>query len=90
MQGKELVVYENRPVALSLEGIAPIRDYDGVIFTCASSAERLAEAMGTGWGACKVYSIGPKTTVCLEKLGVTDVIEAGQSTYEGLAQCICR
>ncbi len=89
-QCKELVVYENRPVALSLEGIAPIRDYDGVIFTCASSAERLAEAMGTGWGACKVYSIGPKTTVCLEKLGVTDVIEAGKSTYEGLAQCICR
>ncbi len=87
---KELVVYENRPVAFGTEGLAPIGDYDGVIFTCASSAERLAEAVGTDWGLCKAYSIGPKTTVCLERLGVAEIIEADKSTYEGLAHCICR
>lgn len=87
-QCKELVVYENRPVALGQEGLPSIGDYDGAIFTCASSAERLAEAIGTDWGSCKAYSIGPKTTACLKKLGVAGIIEAGKSTYEGLAQCI--
>lgn len=87
---KELVVYENRPVALEKEGLSPIGDYDGVIFTCASSAERLAEAVGTDWGTCKAYSIGPKTTICLERIGVAQAIEADKATYEGLAACICR
>lgn len=87
---EEVVVYENRPITPELGLLKPMDRYDGVAFTCASSAQRFMEAMGKAWGGCKAYSIGPKTTAYLKANGVGQVLEAGQCTYEGLTERICR
>lgn len=82
----EIAVYENQPVKPDLVSLRPIEEYDGVLFTCASSAKRLLDALGdAGEKAKAVYSIGPKTTAYLEKRGVKEVRQAGRATYEGLA-----
>ncbi len=77
-------VYENRSCPIEpREG-----GYDGILFTCASSARRFVDAFGKGWEPCSVYSIGKKTTACLQALGVRNILEAQQSTYEGLVECV--
>lgn len=82
---EEIVIYENQAVKPELGKLRPLGDYDGVFFTCASSVERLFGALGTEWEKfCRIYSIGPKTTACLKLYGVEEVLEATQSTYEGL------
>lgn len=84
---EEIVVYENRAVELDLKGLRPFADYDGVLFTCASSVERLIGEVREELRQCrKIYSIGPKTTACLKVYGVKGVLEAEESTYEGLVQ----
>ena len=84
-----MVVYENHPVTPEMGLLKPMESYDGVAFTCASSAKRFMDAMG--WqGLCKIYSIGPKTTAFLKANGIGQVLEANQCTYEGLVECICR
>ena len=85
---EEIVVYENQPAEPKQEEILPLAEYDGILFTCASSAERLIHAFGKDWGQCRIYSIGPKTTACLETHGVEHVQEAGQHSYEGLAELV--
>ncbi len=87
---EEVVVYENRSTAPEPGLLQSVEKYDGVAFTCASSAKRFMEALGTDRNLCRVYSIGPKTTAFLKSKGVEQVWEAGQSTYEGLTECICR
>ncbi len=69
-----------------LSGERGIREYDGILFTCASSAKRFLEAFGEGWASCQAYSIGPKTTACLQANGIRNILEACPSTYEGLVQ----
>lgn len=86
---EEVVVYENHPVEPEMELLKPMESYDGVAFTCASSAKRFMDAMGQQ-GLCKIYSIGPKTTAFLKANGIGPVLEASQCTYEGLVECICR
>ncbi len=83
---EEIVVYENCKVEPKLDGLAPLEDYDGILFTCASSAKRLMEAMEDVQKRCRIYSIGPKTTSFLKKSGITSVLEAECSTYDGLAE----
>lgn len=85
---EEIVVYENRAVEPDRKKILPITEYDGILFTCASSAERLIRVSGKEWGQCRVYSIGPKTTDCLKAHGVKNVMEAGQASYEGLVELL--
>lgn len=86
---QEIVVYENRRVTPDLRKIEPLGEYDGILFTCASSAERLLDAAGEQWGKWKgIYSIGPKTTAYLKRRGVDRVVEAKQATYEGMAESI--
>lgn len=83
---REITVYENCAAKPDLEGLAPLHEYNGILFTCASSAKRLSKAMGNIWDLCKIYSIGPKTTEFLKKSGAKAVLESKHSTYEGLAE----
>ena len=84
------MVYENRSVTPEPGLLQSVAACDGVAFTCASSAERFMNAVGKDWGSCGVYSIGPETTAFLKSKGVEQVLEAEQSTYEGLTERICR
>ncbi|MBD5460926.1 MAG: hydroxymethylbilane synthase [Lachnospiraceae bacterium] len=90
---QELEIYENREAALDLAGLSAPEEYDGVFFTCASSVRRLCGAMqaerdtiGREWRWKKVFSIGPKTTAQLAEAEAANVLEARQSTYEGLVE----
>ena len=87
---KEIVVYENQAVKPDFKKLQPLSKYHGILFTCASSAERLLTAIGKEWDFCnKIYSIGPKTTEFLKSKGIEDVLEAEKSSYEALVElCI--
>lgn len=87
---EEIVVYENESVPLEQREFGTIKDYDGIIFTCASSAARLIEKSGKEWAASvTAFSIGPKTTACLRKLGVENIQEAKRADYDTLCELIC-
>ncbi len=81
---KEVIVYENCAVKPEETARVFYEAYDGVFFTCASSAERLIEAYGKEFGSCRVYSIGPKTTERLENYGIHVAYEAKTASYESL------
>lgn len=86
-QFEEIVLYKNQAVEPDLTAVRPLAEYDGILFTCASSARRLFEALGDGWKCgVKLFSIGPKTTACLKELGADSVWEAERATYEALAE----
>jgi uroporphyrinogen III methyltransferase/synthase len=88
-----LNVYEN--VICEPDSNEDLFSYDGILFTCASSAKRLLQhcdedtriALGTH---TDIYSIGPKCSAALSSLGVTPVTESAVSTYEGLYNTILR
>lgn len=91
-QFREVNVYENRAVKIDVEDM-DWDAYDGVFFTCASSAERLLahvpREMVTRWEKeNKLYSIGPKTTEYLNKYGIMQVIQTEHATYESLISSI--
>ena len=72
-----------------MERLKPLQEYDGILFTCASSAGRFLDAAGEQWGKWNdIYSIGPKTTAQLKKYGIEKIIEAKQCTYEGIAEVV--
>jgi uroporphyrinogen III methyltransferase/synthase len=82
-----LNVYEN--IATDVDCSDNLSAYDGILFTCASSAERLLgpcdeETRITLGTRTAIYSIGPKCSAALRALGVSPVKEASVSTYEGL------
>ena len=81
---EEIEVYENQAVKPDLETLRKPEGYDGILFTCASSARRLLEAAGNEWKQCRAFSIGSKTTACLKECGMERTIETEVSTYEGL------
>lgn len=81
---EEIEVYENQAVKPDLETLRKPEGYDGILFTCASSARRLLEAAGNEWKQCRAFSIGSKTTACLRECGMERTIETEVSTYEGL------
>lgn len=94
-----LNVYDNVVCEPKINGTpASINDeelisYDGIFFTCASSAERLLggknlEFLQQLGVHTSIYSIGPKCSRALGSLGITPVIEAGVHTYEGLLRLI--
>lgn len=87
---EEVVVYENQEVKIELEWIRALEEYDGILFTCASSVERMIKGLGDRIVQFrKVYSIGSKTTACLKEYGVKEVLEAAYATYEGMVElCI--
>lgn len=86
---KEVVVYENKAVEPQVQTIRFLEQYDGILFSCASSAERFfAFAEDAQVKNRRIYSIGKKTTQCLEALGITEVRQAKRATYEGLVDRI--
>lgn len=74
-------VYENKEVT----AVCKWKDYDGIFITSASLAVRLFQNYDTNRPLPVVYSIGPKSTDCLKKLGIKEIIEAGEPSYEALA-----
>ena len=87
---KKIVCYENVPSGTKLtdEEKKVVADCDGSIFTCGSNAIFAASQLEKIPG--KIYSIGPACSKCLERNGVTDVIEAEESSYDGLLEIIER
>lgn len=84
---KEVVIYENKSVEFDIKEAGNITNYDGVIFTCASSATRFIQKAGKEWvNSVTSYSIGPKTTACLKKLGIENIQEAEWADYESLCE----
>lgn len=86
-------VYENVEVPLSDDWMDEDITYDGILFTCASSAERfLSSETRRSWlyGKRKmdVYAIGPKCRQKLESFGILDTVEASASTYEAMVHTI--
>lgn len=83
---QKICVYENRAVEVR-EG----KVQKNVLFTCASSAERWIKSLdlehANQWKQeGKAYSIGPKTSEKLRKMGVKHIIEAPKSGYRELAK----
>lgn len=74
-------VYENREIPVSCE----LENYDGIFITCASSAARLFGGKEENRKLPAVYSIGPQCTQKLKELGVTEIAEAEEPSYEALA-----
>lgn len=67
--------------------------YDGIFFTCASSAERLLAGKSPEFLArlaenTKLYSIGPKCSHALTNMGAEPLVEANPHTYEGLLHLV--
>ena len=77
-------VYENKEIP----AVCKRKDYDGIFITCASSAVRLFQAYGADQPLPVVYSIGPKSTGCLKKLGIREIIEAREPSYEALVKLL--
>lgn len=81
----KFICYENIP---NDEPIPELEDFDGVIFTCASSAERFLCLVAAEQLRCKVFSIGESTTSALKKAGVENIFTVRISDYSGLAETI--
>lgn len=86
---KEYTVYENEAAAVGTLPSAP-EEYDGIFITCASSAERLMTIFAGDppekWYADDYFfSIGPKSSECIRRLGFHGIVEAKEATYKGLA-----
>lgn len=89
----EWEVYENREVLEAVRTREELLQYDGVFFTCASSAERFfkahRDAIPETWknSGC-VYGIGPKTCAALRRLGMERVTQAEKADYEALVEAV--
>lgn len=87
-QFKELPVYEN--VEVSIPQIKDLNSYDGVFFTCASSAQRFfanVDAVNLK-DTCELYSIGIKSSEALESLGLKNIVQAEKATYDSLVKTV--
>ena len=76
-------VYRNEeiPVAETFD----LGRYDGAVFTCASSARRIA---AHSRGATSAFAIGPKTAAALAECGFLDVKTAEEPTLDSLVDNI--
>ena len=86
-----LNVYENKACTWNLEN--GFSGYDGILFTCASSVERLfgdvsRQEIKELEKSTRLYAIGPKSRAALEKAGASYVVEASKNTYEGLFHAV--
>lgn len=89
-QFQEKEIYEN--VFCVEDGEITVENPEGIVVTCGSSVERLADREPHLWEIWKentlFYSIGPKTTETLIRYGVKNIREAKKATFEGLVHCI--
>ena len=84
----EVDVYENiKADSINLD-INTLDGFDNVLFTCASSAERTLysiKSVPEKWKEKNVViSIGPKCSLAIEKLGITNYLQSDESTYESM------
>ncbi len=80
------VCYVNEVV--SNEGtVIHYEDYDGVVFTSASSVRR-SLSLSDGTRPKKVFSIGPSCSMEVEKHGITEFEEAKEHNYKGLIDMV--
>ena len=89
---ERMVVYCNKALENPDFDPATISGYNGVLCTCASLAKRFSALCGGEWqNICRnqtFYSIGPRTTETLKKLGARRVMEAVETSYEALADLV--
>ena len=83
-----IVLYENRNVEIKEDEKSALAQehpgMDGIFFTSASAAERL---MALGLGMPKeIYSIGPQCTKKIKELGIGNVWQAKEASYESLVE----
>ncbi|GKT30680.1 uroporphyrinogen-III C-methyltransferase, partial [Aduncisulcus paluster] len=65
-------------------------DVNGITFTSASTVKNfnaLIEKAGLKWPASKCFSIGPKTSQELNKLGI-EPVESEHATIDSLVTCV--
>lgn len=85
---EEIPIYENEAVKIEkseLEGV----EWDAVFYTCASSAQRLAEVFGKTLFNAAAVSIGKKCSEKLKELGAENIIEAKQAGYINMVEALC-
>lgn len=91
---KELPVYANETLECPDFEPGSLEEFDGILFTCASSVVRFTSLCGDKWKECagkvNCFSIGPKTTACLREQGAERITEAEQASYEAFAEMIRR
>lgn len=92
-QFREMVVYENCPVEITLP--RKIEGYAGMVFTCTSSVRRMMNHFQKKervnqdlMKEISVYSIGERTTKALRDYGIQKIFQAEQATYLSLAEKI--
>ncbi|MDY5576937.1 MAG: hydroxymethylbilane synthase [Lachnospiraceae bacterium] len=86
---EELFVYENEPVEIQQEELVKCTGDTAVLFTCASNADRVLHAWdGKIPEHMKIVSIGKKCTERLRELGVAQVWQSEQATYESMVKKI--
>lgn len=89
---KILKVYENVPVEDELCE-KNINEYQGVLFTCASSVQRFVNILNQEDALIwkqegTAFSIGPKTSQKLQEIGVKHRIEAEHPDYDSMVNAV--
>lgn len=93
----EYILYENEtpsgmPDIVRRWEETELRRYDGIVFTCASSVQRLYSVLSQKskdiLAQVEHFSIGPKTTEALKQLGIRWITEAESADYEGLMDAV--
>lgn len=85
---EEIPVYQNKAVEIKKEDLEDHIKWDAVLFTCASSVQRMAEAYGERLLKIPAVSIGKKCSKKLKSLGVKTILEAKQAGYEGMVEAL--
>jgi len=87
---EEIPVYENQAVKIEKKDLEDYEEMDAVLFTCASSAQRMAEALGGRLPKVPAVSIGKKCSEKLKELGAENIMEAGQAGYQSMAEALLK
>ncbi len=85
---EKIPVYENQAVEIEKTELEDYMEWDAVLFTCASSAKRIAYMFNGKLPKTPVVSIGKKCSETLRDLGAEIIIEAAQAGYENMVEAL--
>ena len=85
---EKIPVYENQAVEIEKTELEDYMEWDAVLFTCASSAKRIAYMFNGKLPKTLVVSIGKKCSETLRDLGAEIIIEAAQAGYENMVEAL--
>ena len=85
---EDIPVYENQAVEIEKIELEDYIEWDAVLFTCASSAKRIAYMFDGKLPKTPVVSIGKKCSETLRALGAEIIIEAKQAGYESMVDAL--